>query len=96
MFDTVLGQNLSFCVKGSILHVGGNHWITVAGVYISPSLVHVYDSLYNTVHDNTVMQVAAIMHTAEHYVDFKVHKIQFQSGTSDCGLFSIAYRFSLW
>ena len=58
----------------------------MAGVYISPSLVHVYDSLYNTVHDDTVMQVAAIMHTAEHYVDFKVHKIQFQS----------AWYFRLW
>ena len=97
MFDTVLGQNLSFPVCKDpfiqILHVGGNHWITVAGV--SPSLVHVYDSLYNTVHDDTVMQVAAIMHTAEHYVDFKVHKIQFQKGTSDCGLFSIAYATDL-
>ena len=67
----------------------------MAGVYISPSLVHVYDSLYNTVHDDTVMQVAAIMHTAERYVDFKVHKIQFQRGNSDCGLFSIAYATDL-
>ena len=55
----------------------------------------VYDSLYNTVHDDTRMQVAAIMHTTERYIDFKVHKIQFQKGTSDCGLFSVAYATDL-
>ena len=50
--DPVLGQNLSFPVDPfiQIVHVQKNHWITVAT--ISPTVVYVYDSVYNSVKIN--------------------------------------------
>lgn len=91
------GQDLSFPITQDrfiqILHVQGNHWMTVAGG--SPSMVHVYDSMYNFTTPETKMQVASILCSAEHRITFKVHKIQFQKGTMDCGLFAIAYATDL-
>lgn len=93
LFSTVLGQNLSFPVCKEpfiqVLHVGDDHWVTVASV--SSNLVHLYDSLYDVVHIDTKMQIAAMMHTNDPHINVLVHKIQFQRGSSDCGLYSIAY-----
>ena len=55
---------------------------------MSPSCAHVYDSVYSTVEDDTKMQIAAILHTAEDCISSVVPK---QVGNSDCGLFAIAY-----
>ena len=45
-----------------ILHVGGNHWMTVAG---GSTQVHVYDSIYNYTQGDTKMQIAAILCSPE-------------------------------
>ena len=46
--DTLLQQNFSWDIPSSefvqVLHVNGNHWITIG---LSDSSVNVYDSLYN-------------------------------------------------
>lgn len=76
-----------------IINVNNQHWVTVAG--FPPSLVHVYDSVYDYVSETTKMQVATIMCSAESSITFKLHKIQFQQGTSDCGAFAIAYAADL-
>ena len=84
------GQDLSFpIVQDSfvqILHVQGNHWVTVAGT--SSNMVHI---IYNFTTTETKMQVASIIGSTEPQIAFKVHKIQFQKGSADCGLFAIAY-----
>lgn len=92
------GQDFSFpiiedCSFIQILHVQGNHWVTVAGS--SSSMVHVYDSLYGFTTKETKMQVASIICSNEPKIGFKVHKIQFQKGSVDCGLFAIAYATDL-
>ena len=97
LYPTVYGQDLSFPVTTDpfvqILHVGGNHWATVAGV--SPSLVHVYDSIYDYTMEDTRMQIAAIMGSTESTITLKIHKTQVQQGSNDCGVFAIAYATDL-
>ena len=93
LYNPCRGQNLSFPESPDpflqILHVQNNHWITVTS--IPPSCVYIYDSKYNLMTDNTKMQIAAIMHTDESCIDVKIPRIQYQEGSSDCGLYSIAY-----
>lgn len=97
LYSPLLGQNMSFpvthdpCIQ--ILHVVGNHWLTIASVL--SSLVHIYDSMYDYVSDDAKMQIAAILHTHDPSVVFKIHKTQFQKGKSDCGVFAIAYATDL-
>ena len=90
--DSILGQTLSFPVTSDplvqIMHVN-DHWITVARV--SPSCAHVYDSVYSTVKDDTKMQIATLLHTAEDCISLVAPKIQYQVGNSDSDLFAIAY-----
>ena len=97
LYNPVHGQDFSFPITRDafiqILLVGGNHWVTVAGV--SSSLVHVYDSVYNHVHDDVKIQVAALMLSDEPVVTFKLHKVQFQKGSRDCGLYAVAYATDL-
>ena len=92
----LLGQNFSFPVlKAFFIQIlnAGNHWVAVAGS--SPSLVHVYDSVYDYTFESTKMQVASIMKSNESMITFKIHNTQFQKGSSDCGLFLIAYATDL-
>ncbi len=62
---------------------------------VSSSLVHVYDSVYDYTVDDAKMQVAAILCTTESKITLKIHKVQFQERSDDCGLFSIAYATDL-
>ena len=97
LYNPVLGQTLSFPVTQEafvqMLHVGGNHWITIENV---PSLfVNVYDSVYGTVSVDTKKQIASLLCTKSSTIVLKIHKTQLQVGTSDCGLFAIAYATEL-
>ncbi len=58
---------------------------------MSPSRVLVYDSVYNSVERSTKMQIASIMHTSEKRIHLNIPNKQYQKGSSDCGLFAIAY-----
>jgi O6-methylguanine-DNA--protein-cysteine methyltransferase len=91
------GQDLSFSpIRDSfiqILHVRKNHWITVAGV--PPGTVHIYDSVYSTVSVDTKMQVASLMCSNESTIVFKIHRVQYQQGSDDCGVFAVAFATDL-
>lgn len=77
LYNPLLGQNMSFPITRDpfiqILNDRGKHWVTVAGV--SASLVHVYDSVYDEVSDNLMMQIASILHSSESSITLKIHKI---------------------
>ena len=97
LYNPVLGQTLSFPVTREafvqILHVGGNHWITIENI---PSFfVNIYDSVYNTVTMDTKKQIASLLCTKSSTIVLKIHKTQLQVGSSDCGLFAIAYATEL-
>ena len=93
----VLGQTLSFdiCKESviQILNIQGNHWCTIAGT--SDSVVNIYDSLLTYLPEDAKMQIAGIMCSQKATIECKLHKVQNQQGTSDCGLFAIAFATDL-
>ena len=96
LYNPQLGVDLTFPPTVDsfiqILHVGGNHWMTVAG---GSTQVHVYDSIYSSTQGDTKMQIAAILCSPESSIRLKIHKVQFQKGALDCGLYAIAYATDL-
>ena len=92
-----LGQNLSFERNEGpyiqILHTNGNHWITVAGIH--ESQVKVYDSKYKRISEDTQVQIARLTITKKKFINVHLENTQFQEGSSDCGLYSIAYATEL-
>jgi len=93
----VLGQMLAFDVCKEpfiqILNVQGNHWCTIAGT--SDSVVLVYDSLFTYLPEDAKMQIAGIICSQKATIECKLHEVQNQQGTSDCGLFAIAFATDL-
>ena len=58
---------------------------------MSDSLVTVYDSMYTSTGLNTWIQMAALMRSSAPAIDIIIAKTQFQTGTTDCGVYSIAF-----
>ena len=81
-FPPVVGQSLSFQVTEppfvQVLHVGGNHWMTVVRVGNTLVKVYVIDSLYRCVSTCVTMQSTASMmnSTTEHLFQIENTKIQ--------------------
>ena len=89
----LLGQSLIYGVTEppfvQVMHVSGNHWVTV--VAITNSLVKVYDSLYKRTNTCVTSQSAAILKSESDHIVFQSEKVQTLEGTTDCGLFAIAF-----
>ena len=51
--------------------------------------------IYNSTDISAQMQIAALIRSPEPVIELDVKQTQFQVGSSDCGLFSIAYTTDL-
>ena len=72
--------------------VGGNHWLVSS---YNGVCVKIYDSLYyGTLKDDLQEQLRAL-YANKKSLEVKVQRVQQQQGSSDSGLFAIAYMFSL-
>ena len=97
LVNTLLLQNTSklpHLPPGSIQahFVGGNHWLVSS---YNGSCVKLYDSKYNgTLKDDLQDQLRAL-YASKKSLEVKVQRVQQQQGSSDCGLFTIAYLLSL-
>ena len=86
----------TFAVHGNCefvqcLHVSDNHWITISTVGCPANIVIVYDSFNSSRLSISIKKIVAdFLHTNSNYITIKYAKIQFQKGTSDCGLFAVA------
>ena len=93
--STVLGQNLSFNPEQrefvQILHNGRGHWLTVSTVGAPSSSVFVYDSLYSSASPSQMMQIASLLYSKEKKISLLFKDVQMQDGSSDCGVFAIAF-----
>ena len=61
-------------VKGNfvqIIHVRGNHWITVSNINCSSKTIYIYDSMYADVDRNTQRKICSIWRPQWQYVKFK-------------------------
>ena len=96
-YSTLLGQNLSFPVTREsfiqILNAGGNHWITVE--HTQSFSVNVFDSKFCTIPMDVKMQIAALLCCTSSRITTRFHKTQSQIGSSDCGVFAIAFATDL-
>lgn len=82
LYDSLLRQSLSYPVAFiQILHVDGNHWITVK--HISSDCFNIYNSVYSSVSTDTQIQIASLLHTGNQRIKLKIHKVQFQVEASD-------------
>ena len=91
--DTLLQQNFSWAVPSSefvqVLHVNGNHWITISNIGISDNSVNVYDSLYNGITQTTKELISKYVHKDR--IKLNIINVQQQENDSDCGVFAIAF-----
>lgn len=74
-----------------IVHVRGNHWITASTILSKRNAVNVYDSLYDSVDEESLKIIQQLFGVTE----INVVPVQKQQGFSDCGLFAIAYAVHL-
>ena len=94
-----LGLTLIFEVQRGefiqILNTGAGHWVTISTIGTNHPVVNIYDSVYSTTCDELQRQIASILITPHSSIILHFMDVQFQSGSSDCGLFAIAYATAL-
>lgn len=95
--NTQLGKTLSFKVIDlsspfiQVLHVNGNHWITVSNIDCAAGFINVYDSSQKPfLSTNSLNQMCSFLRHPSNAVNFGLVNIQKQLSNSDCGLFALA------
>ena len=88
------GSGISQFVQ--IIHVNGNHWLCVSNKFSPEGTVDVYDcSPGNGISPSFQHQVAVILNCQSSNFTIRQVEVQRQIGNADCGLFFIAFAFSL-
>ena len=95
-----LGQTYSFTIETGkyieVVHNGADHWLVVANIGVPrDGVVRVYDSLYKCLTTSTELQIASIVNTSQPKVSVEFVDVQKQCGSSDCGVYAIAYATAL-
>ena len=65
--------------------------MTISSVGCDPATVNVYDNMNLQLTDELKRIVADLIQTSSKSITINYVKMQYQSGSSDCGLFAIAY-----
>ena len=79
-----------------MLHVSGNHWITIANNGCTGGEIKVYDSMgHSDLPEETKQQVAALIFTSVNKITLTFQTVQGQQDSSGCGLFAVAFATSL-
>ena len=71
-----------------IIHSRGNHWIVASSLLSERGYVNVYDSLYDSVDEDTQKTIKFLF--KDESIKVKMSKVQKQHVGDDCGLFAIA------
>ena len=74
-----------------ILNMEENHWLAVSTFRCKPGHINVYDSLHMTLSTHTKKVIADLMQHRGDAITISHHDVQWQSGSSDCGLFAVAF-----
>ena len=82
-----------------ILHVGGNHWVTVTNIGCQENRIKVFDSLRQKLSKKEKQKLcsclAVLLNTSSSNMVIEWPSMQRQRGESDCGLFAVAVATSL-
>ena len=90
-----------------ILHVDGNHWITVSSLGNNnrddstsgnESDITVYDSIYFRLSKHTEILLAKLLQTKQRYFTVKISSVNKQAGIDDCGVFcsGLLHKSCIW
>ena len=86
------------CVSGEfvqIIHVRNSHWCVVSAVGCQSGVVHVFDSLYKTLSEETVHLITHMVHVPSSELKIVMMDVEKQSNGSNCGVLAIAYAFDI-
>jgi hypothetical protein len=95
--NTNMGETLTFNVMKTefvqILHTGHSHWVTVHATQAdcTSGIVNVYDSLHPSLTIKLKKQIACLLFSDQNEITVNYRYCQFQVGSSDCGLFALAF-----
>ena len=79
-----------------VLHDGEGHWVTVSSIGLKhPAEVLVYDSKYSSASESLKTQIASLLHTEYPVIKLHYRDVQKQEGSSDCGLYALAFATAL-
>ena len=78
-----------------VVLINGNHWITISTIGCQKSSINVFDSLHGHLPQHAQKLVADIMMSPDHAIDISNMDLQWQSGASDCSVFSVAFATAL-
>ena len=82
-----------------VLHVGGNHWVTVTNIGCQENRIKVFDSLQQKCSKKEKQKLcsslAVLLNTSSSNMVIQWPSMQRQRGQSDCGLFAVAVAISL-
>ena len=97
---TILGMTLAFEVQRKqfvqVLHINENHWVTASNIGCPVATVDIFDSMRCTrLSFRAKAQIAAMLFTDQPEITVRFQPVQLQHGTSDCGVFSLAFATSL-
>ena len=98
---SVLSERLSWpskpnkCVQ--IIHVSGCHWACLSNRFCGDGEIDLYDCFHTnpTKSEGIMKQACTILQSEESFVTVNVINVQYQEGSSDCGLFAAAMAFDL-
>ena len=75
-----------------ILHINGNHWVVASTVDCPLEAdILLYDSLYSTINNQTKLLLSELVHSTKPAFTVGLANVKKQSGSKDCGLFSISF-----
>ena len=58
-------------------------------------MVRVYDSLHQSISESTQQIISFMTMSDKNYIDVRIQNMQKQRGSSDCGLYAIAFAMEL-
>ena len=99
--DVGYGMTMSYSIVESvftqIIHDSNrNHWVTISNLDSSErENVFVFDSMFSRGSSSMKAQVACLLHTSKSEFTLNFVDVHKQTGSNDCGLFSIAYAVAL-
>lgn len=74
----------------------GRHWVCLSNIGVKiPGAVRVFDSLYRKPNASAIEHTCRMMHHMGDAVTLVNEKVQRQLGSSDCGLFALAFAADL-
>ena len=73
------------------LNVANSHWVTISTIGCEAGTVNVYDSGEKHILYRNKEQVTSLLFTERSTIKINVMNVQIQYGSSDCGLFAVAF-----